>query len=95
MNKARLLALFLILAFFGGASCAQNAESTPNAWIDYPQDGDVFVLGETISIISHAFAKGGVAEVVLSVNGEAYRRDVPAESGQEFTAIQQDWTCLF
>ena len=91
MKKTRIYHLFLILIFLGTASCAQSTESTPNAWIDYPQDGDVFASGETVTIISHLFAKGGVAEVVLSINGEAYRRDIPVDAGQEFVSSTQDW----
>ena len=91
MKKSHIYYLFLILMFLGVSSCAQNPETYPNTWIDYPRDGDTFALGETVTVISHAFAKGGIAEVVLSINGEAYRRDAPVEGGQEFTSIQQDW----
>ncbi len=93
MNKTRFFNLLVILVFliFGGASCAQNPDTYPSAWIDYPRDGDIFSLGAPITIISHAFAREGVAEVVLSVNGEAYRRDVPAEAGQDFVSLQQEW----
>jgi len=93
MKKFRkiILLIFLVFLVLGGVSCAQNSESHPRAWIDYPRDGDIFSLGEPITVISHAFAREGVAEVVLSVNGEAYRRDVPAEAGQDFVSLQQDW----
>ncbi|HID29921.1 MAG TPA: hypothetical protein EYP19_07950 [Desulfobacterales bacterium] len=91
MKKTRSFYFFLLILFVGLTSCVQRAESTPTAWIDYPQDGATFAFGETVSVISHVFAKGGVAEVVLSVNGEAYRRDVPVEAGQEFTDLHQDW----
>ncbi len=93
MNKTRFLTLFLVLVLFclGLSACARSSESVPNAWIDYPRDGDIFSPGETVTILSHVFAKGGVSEVVLSINGEAYRWDVPAEAGQDFVSLQQDW----
>ena len=47
--------------------------------------------GETVIVMSHVFAKGGVAEVVLSINGEPFRRDIPVEAGQEFVSITQNW----
>jgi len=89
MKKTRLLFFFLILAFL--TACTANAETVPNAWIDHPRDGDVFASGETIRVLSHVFAKGGVAEVILSINGIPFRRDVPVEAGQDFVSIEQDW----
>ena len=93
MNKTRLLFLFLISAFLlsGLTACTANAESVPSAWIDYPRDGDIFAPNEPVTIMSHLFARGGVAEVVLSINGEAFRRDVPVDAGQDFVSIEQDW----
>ena len=87
MNKTRLLFLILAFALSGLTACTANAESVPNAWIDHPRDGDVFASGETIMIMSHVFAKNGVAEVVLSINGIPFRRDVPVEAGQDFVSI--------
>jgi len=43
-----------------------------------------------VAIISHAYAREGVAEVLLSVNGEAYRRDPPAQPGT-FSKVTQEW----
>ena len=84
----------LTVLILGTASCAQKPESYPTAWIDYPPDGASFPLGAPITIISHVFAREGVAEVVLSVNGEAYRRDIPAEAGTDFISMQQEWVPL-
>jgi hypothetical protein len=42
-------------------------------------------------VISHAYAREGVAEVLLSVDGEAYRRDPPAEPGASFSEVTQEW----
>lgn len=81
-----------VLLLSGTISCAQQPGEYPEVWIDYPADGAVIQSGQTVTVMSHIFARGGVAEVVLSVNGEAYRHDVPAEAGQEFIALQQDWS---
>ena len=83
-----LLAILFILL---SASCARDSESMPDVWIDYPRDGDTFQSGEPVAVMSHAFARGGVAEIVLSVNGEAYRRDVPAGDGGDFVSVEQAW----
>lgn len=87
MNKV----VILILALLVLTSCAQNPEVHPSAWIDYPHQGGTIPLGTSVTVISHGFARQGVAEVVLSVNGEAYRRDVPSEAGNDFVSVQQDW----
>ncbi len=91
MKKSRIYCLFIIFIFLGVTSCAQRAESTPNVWIDYPRAGEVFPVGAPITVISHAFARDGVAEVVLFINIEPYRRDAPTEDGQDFVSPQQEW----
>ena len=40
---------------------------------------------------SHAFASKGLAEVVLSIDGEAYSRSSPAEAGQIFSDFELEW----
>ena len=92
MNKYRSLFFVVVFSFaLGVTSCTTSTESVPSAWIDYPRDGDIFSPGETVTIMSHVFAGGGVAEAVLSINGEPFRRDVPVEAGQDFVSLQQDW----
>ena len=93
MTKSRSITvlMILILLVLGITSCTQNPESVPSSWIDYPRDGDVFAPNTPVTIMSHLFARGGVAEVVLSINGEAFRRDVPVDAGQDFVSISQDW----
>jgi hypothetical protein len=41
--------------------------------------------------MSHAFSPQGVAEVVLSVNGEPYRRDGSPQTGASFLEVLQEW----
>jgi hypothetical protein len=81
----------LILVMLGMVSCAGEVEARPRAWIDSPGDGSLVSFGTTVAVISHAYSRQGVAEVVLSINGEAYRRDAPATPGVEFVQISQDW----
>ncbi len=93
MKKTRLLFFFLIFAILlsGLTACTASDESVPAAWIDHPRDGDTFAVGETVTIMSHVFAKNGVSEVVLSINGVPFRRDVPVEAGQDFVSLDQAW----
>jgi hypothetical protein len=96
MNTRRLLWRFILtLALFasigGTLSCGEEVQTGPRAWIDYPRDKSSVPVGTPVSVISHAYAREGVAEVLLSVNGEAYRRDPPAQPGATFSEVTQEW----
>ena len=82
--------LIMILILVGAAACGA-AESGPRVWIDFPNDGMSYPIGTMITIISHAYAREGVAEVVLSVDNVAYRRDVPGTPGASYGQFNQDW----
>jgi len=85
------LTLFLFILAVGTLSCDGELDGRPRAWIDFPRDGTNVPIGNPVKVASHAFARDGVAEVVLSVNGEAYRRDAPVEPGAQFTEVSQEW----
>jgi hypothetical protein len=96
MNTRRLLwRSILTLALFasigGILSCGQEVQTGPRAWIDYPRDKSSVPVGTPVSVISHGYARDGVAEVLLSVDGEAYRRDPPAQPGASFSEVTQEW----
>lgn len=90
IKKAYLIIVLFILAFLA-ISCSEEMDGRPRAWIDFPRDGAHVPVGTSVKVASHAFALEGVAEVILSVNGEAYRRDAPVEPGAEFTEVSQEW----
>ncbi|MBN1302979.1 MAG: hypothetical protein JXA13_00985 [Anaerolineales bacterium] len=95
MNKksgsvSRILIMVVVLTW-GMTACAGQTEANPQAWIDYPVGGAEIPVGSSVNVLSHVFAPGGVAEVVLSVNGDPYRRDVPPASGGDFVSVQQAW----
>jgi len=90
MKKNRWLSVLLLLLFFA-SSCAQAADAFPRIWLDAPFDGASFPSGGVITVISHVYARQGVAEVLLSVNGEPYRRDAPSSPGTEYVQVSQDW----
>jgi hypothetical protein len=88
----RLILSLALLALIGGTlSCGQEVQTGPRAWIDYPRDGSNVPVGTPVAVISHAYAREGVAEVLLSVDGEAYRRDPPAQPGASFSEVTQEW----
>jgi hypothetical protein len=96
-----VILLVALLSSLGGLiSCAATpepgaavAEVASRAWIDFPRDGADIPVGASVTVISHAYADDGVAEVLLSVNGVAYRRDPPgaAAAGEEFVEVRQEW----
>ena len=87
-----LIILALILMALGVNACAPKNESPPQAWIDYPSKGAQIQAGETITIISHAYAVEGVGEMLLTVNGRAYRRDAFDDAAEDFDIMRQNWT---
>jgi hypothetical protein len=96
MDKIRWLhpltqTVILVSILCGAVSCAGAPDARPRVWIDFPSDGMVFTPGTTITVVSHAYAREGIAEVVFSVNGEAYRRDAPSSPGADFSQFNQDW----
>ncbi|MFN3741448.1 MAG: hypothetical protein ACK4VW_02105 [Anaerolineales bacterium] len=45
----------------------------------------------SVLIISHAYARQGIAEIMLSVNGEPYLREPPSTPGASFIQITLEW----
>ena len=93
-----VLSLTLLASMGGLISCVPTpgeevavAEPAPRAWIDFPRDGVSVPVGASVIVVSHAYAEDGVAEVMLSVNGTAYRRDPPAASGDTLVEVRQEW----
>ncbi|MBN1180347.1 MAG: hypothetical protein JXD18_14135 [Anaerolineae bacterium] len=89
-----VLGLTLCALAGGLISCTTPTEVAlvgPRAWIDFPRDGASVPVGAAVSVVSHAYAPGGVAEVLLSVNGTAYRRDAPADAGAALVEVRQEW----
>ncbi len=84
----RLLAALTALALAG---CARAAATQPLAWIDVPASGAVVVVGQTVEVYSHAYAPAGVAEGMLAVNGEPYRREPAIEPGAPLAEFRQTW----
>jgi hypothetical protein len=97
-TKRLVFSLLLLVSLGGLISCvppapegAEVAEAGPRAWIDFPRDGAVIPVGASVTVVSHAYAEDGVAEVLLSVNGTAYRRDPPSASGDILVEVRQEW----
>ncbi len=95
-RRASLPGLVLTLMAVLGlvASCTQTpAEQVAGAraWIDFPRDGATIPTGAMVVVVSHANAADGVAEVLLSDNGTAYRRDPTTAPGETLVEFRQDW----
>ncbi|NIN69109.1 MAG: hypothetical protein GTO63_31365 [Anaerolineae bacterium] len=86
-----VLPLVLLALIIGALSCATPVETGPRAWIDWPLDGYEVEPGSTVSVICHAFAQEGVAEVHLAVDRNPYRIGQPAQLGEQFVDVSIDW----
>ncbi len=84
-GSAFLLCVVTIL----GATACEPEPTGPRAWIDSPMEGTIVPAGSPVAVLSHVDAQGGVAEVLLSVNGQVYRRQ-PPESGV-FSKSTLEW----
>lgn len=91
MKGQRYLILWtiLIIVLLGTPGC-QEEIAGPRAWIDFPRDGASVPMGTPVTVLSHVFAPEGVAEVLLSVNGVAYRRSPPSAAG-DFAKASHEW----
>jgi hypothetical protein len=86
-----VLPLVLLALITGVLSCAAPVETGPRAWIDWPLDGYEVDPGTTVTVICHAFAQEGVAEVHLAVDMELYRVVTPDLAGEAFVEVKTEW----
>ncbi len=89
--RKRFLIMILFIIIGLTTSCVRESSSGPRAWIDSPRGGATIPVGSLITVVSHAYAREGIAEIVLYVNGEAYQRAAPAEAGAAFSEFGQEW----
>lgn len=73
-SKKFIPVCFVISMVLLVAACVERYPQE-SAWIDFPRDGSVVVLGDSLEVVSHAFTLGGGAEALLSVNGDGYWSD--------------------
>jgi len=85
------LGVLVVLAVALTSCGVEPFTGRPRVWIDVPRDGAEVNADTAVSVISHAYAREGVAEIMLSVNGEPYTREPPAAPGEPFTQITQQW----
>ena len=92
MNPKKVLFTLMLLALALGVTACIPEDSAPQrAWIDYPIEGEILAVGEPVSVFSHGYARDGLAEALLTINGEAYRRDSYPSSGTDFDQLYQEW----
>jgi len=85
-----ILPLVLLGVMAVALSCAP-AERGPRAWIDWPGEGFETDVGTTLTVIAHAYAERGVAEVQLSVDRQPYRVVSPDQVGEQFVEVSVEW----
>ncbi len=85
-----ILPLLLVGVMAVALSCAP-VERGPRAWIDWPGEGFETDVGTTLTVIAHAHAEQGVAEVQLSVDRQPYRVVSPDQVGEQFVEVSVEW----
>ncbi|MBI9050438.1 MAG: hypothetical protein JEZ00_13535 [Anaerolineaceae bacterium] len=84
--------IFSILFICILSSCTTVGEVDLKAWIDAPMENITYSQNEPIEVFSHAYGKAGVAEIMLYINGEPYRRDKIQGAENELVSFSQEWT---
>jgi hypothetical protein len=92
LHRSSVVILFLVLLglLVVALSCAP-AEAGPRAWIDWPSNGFETSVGTTLTLIAHAYAEEGVAEVQLAVDRQPYRVAAPDQPGEQFVQVSIEW----
>ncbi len=84
------LASLLLLATLVLASCGQTGsqlvEGGPRAWVGGPPDGSEVPIGE-VAAMCHAFARGGVSQIELFVNGAFANRAANPDAANEYFTV--------
>jgi len=88
---SRLILPLALLALTAAILSCAPVETGPRIWIDWPRDGHQVEAGTPLTVICHAYARDGLAEVQLTVNGEPYQLVAPAQAGEKFVEISLEW----
>ncbi|MDH4208782.1 MAG: hypothetical protein OEV76_07905, partial [Anaerolineae bacterium] len=78
-----LLVSAMVLTACGPTDTAKLVESGPGAWVGGPPDGSEVPIGEVV-VMCHAFARGGVSQIELYVNGSFANRAANPNAGNEY-----------
>jgi hypothetical protein len=93
LHIRKALLIFTVLLFAGSlVSCLEKSETRPRVWIDSPRGGATVPVDSPVVVLSHAYARAGIAEVVLHVNGVAHSRGMPSDPGIDFSEFRHEWT---
>jgi hypothetical protein len=92
LRSRNLVALFmLLLILISSTACVERPEIKSRVWIDFPLEGGEYREGKPIQIVSHLYAKDGVNELSLSVNGVELSKGPPFTPGETFVEFNQEW----
>jgi hypothetical protein len=78
-----LLVSALVLAACGPTAAKLVAEHAIRAWVGGPPDGSEVPIGE-VAVMCHSFARGGVSQIELYVNGAFANRAANPDPGNEY-----------
>ncbi len=71
--------------------CGTATAGGVEVWIDAPLPGGRVQPGAEVRIQTHAYAKSGIAEIKLDIDGNPYSQDVPSPVGSDLVTLEQIW----
>lgn len=91
--KKQTLVIYCLLAIFMLflSSCADFGDLKYRTWIDFPQPGTSFYLGEAVPITAHYYAEEGVNNVVIRINDKVVV-EMPPDPLDAIAKISHEWT---
>lgn len=60
-------------------------------WIDAPLPGGRVHPGEEVPVQTHAYARNGVAQIELKIDGASFSREAPSPAGGDLATLTQTW----
>ncbi len=87
----RLIVPCMLLVVMIALNACFRVENQPRVWIDYPRDGLTLPPHTQLEILSHAYARRGVGEVVLLVNGVEMQRGRPSGENASSVKMKHVW----
>ena len=86
------LFVLMILFFPVISSCVDNGEAKIRTWIDFPQQGNEFVVGSNVPITAHYYAGEDVGTVEISINGKSIMEVSSPDVTDPLGDLKYDWT---
>ncbi len=90
-NFHKILCVLMILFLPVISSCVDNGEAKIRTWIDFPQQGNEFLVGSIVPITAHYYAGEGVGKVEININGQSIKEVSSPDITDPLGDLKYDW----